>query len=132
MGERKMTEAELHDLDRRNKTELKAVQNEVRQLTRAVRGFNGNTGLVGHAEKTDFTLNELKTGQADIKKLLVGDETDAEDSGGLKGGQRDLRKMQKAIVRFFWIVLGVLISGAGGLIFYTIQLRLTTLTVNLP
>ena len=131
MGVHNMSEAELSELDRRNKTELTALKNEVRTLTRAVRGFNGSTGLVGHAEKTDLALKRLEIGQIDIKKLLIGDETKAEDSGGLRGGQRDLRKMQKGIVKFFWIVLGVFISGAGGLIFYTIQLRLSAV-VNVP
>ena len=132
MGVHKMSEGELSELDRRNKTELTALKNEVRTLTRAVRGFNGSTGLIGHAEKTDLTLTRLENGQTDIKKLLIGDETKADDSGGLRGGQRDLRKMQSALVRFFWIVLGVLISGSAGLIFYTIQLRIATVSLSMP
>ena len=98
------------------------------ELKRIVKGYNGNTGLVGHAEKTDLTLKRLEEGQGEIKTLLIGDTKDPEDAGGLKGGQRDLRKMQASLIRFFWIVLGVFISGSGGMIFYLIQIRLDQLT----
>ena len=119
-----MTPEDIQDLDRRNRLDYLGLKTEVRDLKRAVRGFNGNTGLIGHAEKTDLVLEELKQGQADILKLLDGDITDANDGGGMKGNQRELCKMQKAIIRFFWIVMGVFISGIGSLIFYAIQFNL--------
>ena len=122
--ERTMTKAEINELDRRDKRIYTALKNEVRDLKRAVRGYNGDTGLIGHAEKTDLALKILKKGQDDIKLLLTGDDTKLDDDGGLKGRQRERAKREKTIIRLFWIVIGVFCSGTGGLIFYSIQLNL--------
>ena len=121
-----MSPTEIQELDRRNRLDYLGLKKEVRELKRAVTGFNGDTGLKGHAERTDLVLVELKQGQADIKKLLIGDETDANDGGGMKGNQRELCKMQKAIVRFFWVIVGVFISGTGSMVFFVIQTNLAT------
>lgn len=121
-------EAETEEMIQ-NRNDIIYLKRAMTEIKRVVKGYNGNTGLVGHAEKTDLSLELLRIGQGEIKKLLIGDIADKEDAG-LKGGQRDLRKMQASITRFFWIVLGVFISGTGGLIFYTAQLKITA--ANLP
>ena len=126
MGKHAMTETEIQELDRRNRLDYLGLKTEVRDLKRAVKGFNGNTGLIGHAERTSLAIGRLENGMTEIKTLLTGDETDANDGGGMKGNQRELCKMQKAIVRFFWVIVGVFISGSGGLIFFAIQTNLAT------
>ena len=118
-------------METENRNDIAYLKRGMTEIKRVVKGYNGNTGLVGHAEKTDITLGRLETGIGEIKKLLIGDTTDVEDTG-LKGGQRDLRKMQASLTRFFWIVLGVFISGTGGLLFYAAQIRIATSTAALP
>jgi len=114
-----------------NRNDILYLKRGMTEIKRVVKGYNGNTGLVGHAEKTDLALGRLEVGVGEIKKLLIGDISDPEDAG-LKGGQRDLRKMQANLTRFFWIVLGVFISGTGGLLFYAAQLKIAATTAALP
>ena len=123
MPAKNLTALEVRALERRDKTVYTNLKNEVRDLKRAIRGFNGSTGLLGQAEKTSAAIEELKLGQADIKILLTGDDTKVNDEGGLKGKQRDLDKMQGIIKRFFWIITGLFLSGSIGLIFAFIQQR---------
>ena len=126
MGTHKMTDMELQELDRRNQAPFVELKETVRELKRVVTGFNGDTGLKGHAERTDIMLEELKQGQAEIKVLLTGDDTKLDDDGGIKGKLREREKREKVIIRLFWIVIGVFFSGSGGLIFFAIQSNLTT------
>ena len=65
-------------------------------------------------------------GQKEIKILLTGDNTKLDDDGGIKGKLREREKREKVIIRLFWAVMGVFITGTGSLIFFAIQSNLTT------
>lgn len=106
-----LSQDEIDALDRRDRNDITYLKRGMTELKRIVKGYNGSTGLAGHAEKTDLALIDLKKGQEDIKKLLVGDETDANDDGGMRGKQRDIEKVQTASKRLAWIAIGAIVTG---------------------
>ena len=114
-----------------NRNDIIYLKRGMTELKRVIKGYNGTTGLVGRAEKTDLALGRLEKGMGEIKTLLTGDASDSEDVG-LKGKQRDLRKMQKVVVRVAWLLVSVFITGSIGLIFYSIQLRIAAMAAALP
>ena len=125
MGKNTMSETEMRELDRRDQAPYLDLKSTVRELKRVVNGFNGDTGLKGRAEQAAQDIGDLKKGQKEIKILLTGDNTKLDDDGGIKGKLREREKREKIIIRLFWIVMGVFISGSGGLIFFAIQTNLT-------
>jgi len=121
MPTKKLTSIEAAKLERRNRSHLSTLKSDVVSLKRAVTGYNGKTGLVGHAEKTDLTLIRLEKGQKIIKELLTGDDTDINDQGGVKGKIRELGTMQKVVKRIMWLGIGSIITGSVAIIFTIIR-----------
>lgn len=115
-----------------NRNDIIYLKRGMTELKRVIKGYNGNTGLIGRAEKTDLALGRLEKGMGEIKTLLTGDDSDSEDTGGMRGNQRDLRKMQRSVVRVAWLLVSVFITGSIGLIFYSIQLRIAVMATTLP
>jgi len=110
-----------------NRNDIIYLKRGMTELKRVVKGYDGDTGLIGRAEKTELALGRLEKGMGEIKTLLTGDVADSEDAGGMKGKQRDLGKMQKSVVRVAWLLVSVFITGSAGLIFYSIQLRMAVM-----
>ncbi len=116
-----LSPSEIEALERRDKSNIVYLRRGVTELKRIVKGYNGGTGLVGHAEQTSKDVRILKQGQTDIKKLLVGDETDINDTGGVKGKIRELSIMQQVVKRIMWLGISSIIAGSAGIIFTLIR-----------
>ena len=131
MGKNTMTQAEIKALDRRNRLdqefivkELKEIKYLARSNDRALRGSNGDAGMVADvlAIKTKIETVEndhIKCGEkfGELDKLIFGKE---KDDAGMLGEQIALRKyvfddlkpsIDKLSYWFLTLVLGLIITG---------------------
>jgi len=123
MQDKNLTAAQAAALERRDKMNIQQLETEVRNLKRAVTGFNGDTGLCGRVENVEGKIDSMKISFDKVHVLLIGDEEDPA-SRGMKGEQQELKKMQTAVKRILWIAIGAIVSSSVGILFVLAQLTL--------
>lgn len=131
MGTHTMTKAEIQTLDRRNRLDQELVLMELKEIKeisksneRALRGSNGDAGVVADMKIIKTTVDKMEKAHAGcdkkfgtLDKLLFGKD---KDDAGMVGEQIALRQyvfkdLKPAIDRmswwFFTLVVGLIITG---------------------
>ena len=93
-----MNEDQIKELERRNKDEQSKVNDKLDSIERAIRGTNGDPGLVGDVREIKNEMMRVSGVVSDLQTCIYGDPKNKDDKG-IKGEQRvivtDIKAMKE-------------------------------------